>query len=120
MLAKSTGSGLEELLPEAEVSTARQMIDGLHESAKESVTNEIEAHKIVWGGMSEDERKDAQQRAGQWATRNRGHRVACPSCGTTALLFGDASGPVERHLRDREIVARQKCCQESLSAKHAG
>ena len=108
VLVNSTGSSLEELLPEAEVGTARQMIGGLHESAKETVTEEVGAHKIVWDGMPEDERKDAQRRAAQWATRNRGHRVACPSCGTIALLFGDASGPVERHLRDREIVAKQK------------
>ena len=120
VLVKSIDHSLEELLPSAETQTARQMIDGLQESAKEAVKKDVAAYKVVWENKAEDERKSAQQRADGWATRDRGHRVSCPSCSTTALVLGDASGPVKRQLDGREIVAKQKMLPREFKCQACG
>ena len=108
VLLKSIESDLGNLLPESEANAAQQMIDGLHEIAEEAVKEEIAAHKLIWGKRTDTERETARQDAGTWATRIRGHRVPCPSCDTTALLFGDASGGVRRLLQDNIVVVKQR------------
>lgn len=106
MLLGSIDSDLDDLLPDA--TAARRMIEGLHAEAAKAVRDKINAHKVVWQDKSDEEKDADQKRADQWATRNRGHRVPCPSCGTTALLHGNASGAVTRRVDDKVIVARQR------------
>lgn len=120
VLLGSIGSDLGCLLPEAKVDAAQQMIDGLHEAARIAVKDEIAEHKLNWDKRPTRERRRAQQDADKWATRDRGHRVACPSCDSTALIFGDASGPVQRSLDANEVVVKQRMWPKAFECQACG
>ena len=120
VLLGSIGSDLGRLLPEAKVDAAQQMIDGLHETARMAVQDEIAEHKLNWGKRPAEERRRARQDADKWATRDRGHRVACPSCDATALIFGDASGPVQRSLDANEVVVKQRMWPKAFGCQACG
>ena len=106
VLLRFVESDLDLLLPDP--APARRMIEGLNEEAAKTARKDVEAHKLVWKKKTDDEKSAAMNRAGQWATRNRGHRVPCPSCDTEALLFGEASGPVAQELNGDVIVTKRR------------
>jgi hypothetical protein len=55
-----------------------------------------------------------------WATREAGHRVTCPACGSSALVQGSPSGSVATEVREDEVVQRQKMLPSSFSCIACG
>ena len=43
-----------------------------------------------------------------WATRQNGHRVDCPSCGSAALVLGEPVSAPTQKLDDDEIIETQE------------
>ncbi|WP_429462070.1 hypothetical protein [Paraburkholderia sp. JPY465] len=85
----------------------RRLIDSLTDQAADSVRSDIAAYQKVWSAKSADERENLINQASAWATRHNGHRVACPACGSTALLTGTATGPVNTKVTGDEIEQTQ-------------
>lgn len=63
-------------------------INSLSDEAGKSVKQDIAAYKKVWEDKSEEEKEKCHDQASIWATRQNGHRVSCPVCGSQALVQG--------------------------------
>ena len=99
------GKRLEDVFGDAV--GARAMIASLEDAASKAVKQDIQAHSKVWSNKDESARQVARSQSAAWATRQAGHRVACPSCESDALIQGDPSGYVSTKIEDDEVVQRQ-------------
>lgn len=105
VLLKSMDKGLSDMFPDAQGAT--EMIASLQDVAAKSVQKDINSHHNVWENSSEKERADAVAQATAWATRQRGHRVECPACGSPGLVIGTAHGTVSTDVDEITIHERQ-------------
>ncbi len=120
VLLRSIGESLESLFGTEMAQRAKEDIDALRDETAKSVKGTINAHKTVWEQKTEDERITATSQAATASLRHYGHRVACPSCGSTALLNGKAAGEAKRTVDDDGIVERQVMKPESFSCVACG
>lgn len=90
-----------------EAEAAQTLIAGLKDGAAKSVKKTIEAHKTIWDGKSKAERTKLAAQAEILADRHSGHRVKCPSCGSNALLHGNAIGAPKIEIQDQFVVEKK-------------
>ncbi|PKP71936.1 MAG: hypothetical protein CVT83_02495 [Alphaproteobacteria bacterium HGW-Alphaproteobacteria-5] len=108
VLLASMGMTLKDFVGNDEGEVAKKLIIAAADDSAKAVRGEIEAHKKVWIAKEENEREALGSQATVWATRQAGHRVSCPACGSQALVVGDpVSVPIQR-LNDGEITETQE------------
>ena len=100
--------------------TACKMINTLKDTAAKSVRQDIKSYNNIWSKKPEDERKKAATEAAKRSTSDKGHRVKCPACGSSALVRGEPFGPVETRIDDDEIVVRQGMMPSSFECTACG
>ena len=86
-LLTSMNISLEEFVGKDEAEAAKKLINSTLDENAKSVKGEVDAHKKVWEGKLETERKTLKEQSELWATRQNGHRVDCPSCSSTARCW---------------------------------
>lgn len=102
------GYDLHDLFGKEEAEIAAKLIAAAADKSAKAVAGDIEAHRKVWEAKDENERKTEREAAALWAVRRSGHRVDCPACGSTALLFGDPVSAPQLKLKDDEITETQE------------
>lgn len=108
VLLKSMGMTLRDFVGNDEASVAEKLIAAAADDSAKAVKGDIEAHKKVWLAKTEAERTTAVSQASVWATRQTGHRVKCPSCGSQSLVVGEPVSPSMQRLEDGEIIETQE------------
>jgi hypothetical protein len=98
---------LDDLVGSGEAAVAKSLVDAATDKAARAVARTIAAHREVWSGRDDAVRESMIAKAADWAVPQSGHRVACPSCGTTALLTGDPIGAPIKDIREHTITERQ-------------
>ncbi len=91
-----------------EAKLAQGFIDADVDEIGKAVLKQIAAHKSVWDAKDEPDQKKAIAQAEVWATRQSGHRVDCPACATTALVYGDPVSAPQQSMEDDVIKERQE------------
>ena len=107
VLMKFMGKQLSDLVGQDEAAVAQTLIDAATDKAAKAVAGTIEAHAKVWAAKDDTERKSLAEKAAVWAVRESGHRVTCPSCETTALVFGGPIAPPTKSIQEDKITTRQ-------------
>jgi hypothetical protein len=120
ILLKSIGESLESLFGPEQAKQAREDISALRDETAKSVKGTINAHKTVWELKTEEERSTATAQAKTASLRHYGHRVDCPSCGSTALVQGKAAGEAKRTVDEDGIAERQVMKPETFSCIACG
>lgn len=108
ILLASMGMTLTDFVGKDEAKVARKLIAAAADDSAKAVKGEVEAHKKVWLAKSEKERSTLGTQAAVWATRQAGHRVDCPACGSQALVVGEPVSAPTRRLKDGEITETQE------------
>lgn len=107
VLLASIGETLESLFGRETAAMAREDIAALGDETAKSVKGTINAHKIIWEQKTDEERATAVVQAETASLRHYGHRVACPACGSRALVQGKAAGEAKRTVDEDGIYERQ-------------
>lgn len=108
VLLTSMGMTLRDFVGQDEAKVAEQLIAAAADDSAKAVKGEVEAHKKVWLAKNQKERDKLSAQAAVWATKHTGHRVECPACASTALVFGEpVTAPVQK-LNDGEITETQE------------
>lgn len=118
ILLKSMGRELSDLFSDS--AAAQEMINSLEDAAAKAVNQDINAHAQVWKNKEDNERDAAAAQAETWAIRQAGHRVNCPSCGSRALVRGNASGTVATEVTSDVVVQRQTMLPSSFECVACG
>jgi transcription elongation factor Elf1 len=105
---KSMGGTLSDLIGSGEAKTATALIAAAKDETARAVEKSVQAHRTVWEGKSEPERKKLAAQAAVRATKHAGHRVKCPACGSDALVNGGPVAPPVVKLKDELIVEKQE------------
>jgi DNA-directed RNA polymerase subunit RPC12/RpoP len=79
----------------------------MQDAAAKVVARDIHAYKERWERKAAEERTEALVQASAWATRQEGHRVKCPACGSPALVQGSPQGAVRTDIAEDMVVQRQ-------------
>ncbi len=108
VLLASMGLGLKDLVGENEAEVAQKLIDASLDDKAKAVQGDLERHAKAFFELSEDERRALIAKADVWATRQSGHRVRCPACGSSALVHGDAISAPTQTLENDMIKERQE------------
>ena len=106
-LLESLNKDLAFLFGVDESKLADELIQANKDEAAKVVAGTIKAHKTVWSEQEQDERDTLTKQAETIASRKDGHRVKCPSCGTTALLHGSAVGESKQFLEEDVVIEKQ-------------
>ena len=99
---------LEDLFGPEEAVAAIQLIDAAEDKSGQAVRERIHAHQQRWNGHTSEEREQASLQAGVWATKQDGHRVDCPACGSAAIVTGSAISPPHTELKDGDVTETQQ------------
>lgn len=94
---------------------ALDAIKSLSDEAGKSVKQDIAAYKKVWSDKGEEEKIKCQEQASIWATRQKGHRVTCPVCESSALLQGSPSSPIKTTTDQEQDIVIQKQAMMPIS-----
>ena len=108
VLLDSMQDDLERFLGTDESQVANAMIAAAQDESAKSVRQAINAHQIVWGNHDDNEKDDLILQSTTWATRQTGHRVACPACECAAVLFGSPISAPIKSIEDDEITETQE------------
>lgn len=108
VLLASMGMTLKDFVGKDEAKVAKMMIVAAADDSAKAVNGEVAAHKRVWLSKSESNRDLLNKQAVIWATRQTGHRVACPACEAQGLLNGEPVSAPNRRLNDDEITETQE------------
>jgi len=107
-LLATMGIGLEEFLGSDEANIAKKLMDAAADENAKAVKGDVAAHKKVWDAKEESERNELSAAAKAWATRQYGHRVSCPACGSVALVYGEPIAAPVQKLANDEITETQE------------
>jgi hypothetical protein len=108
VLLSSMGLTLEEFVGADEAMAADAIMAASADESAKAVKGDVEAHGKVWQVKGDDERATLAAQAEVWATRQAGHRVHCPACGSNALVTGGPVSAPVRKLEEDEIVEKQE------------
>jgi hypothetical protein len=113
VLLASMEEELSLLVGDKESKVAKKLISASKDESAKAVAKAISAHKTVWESKDAEEQKKLTRQASVWATRQAGHRVACPACANEALVIGS---PISEPLRklDGDLIVE---AQEYLPSK---
>jgi hypothetical protein len=120
VLLRSISESIETLFSQEIALQAAEDIAALKDDTAKSVKGTINAHKTVWGEKNDEERAAAAAQATTVSLRHYGHRVPCPACGSTALVFGKAASSPKRIVEDDGIQERQVMKPETFSCVACG
>lgn len=120
ILLKTMNKGLADLFNEEEVIVAEQLIATDADKSSSEIKKDVEAHKNVWLGKSNDERQNLSQTAMVWATKQEGHQVDCPACESKSLVFGESVGEIKKILEDDMIIERQEILPNAFQCVACG
>lgn len=107
-LLGTMGLSLKDFVGDEEAEVAEKLIEAAADEKAKAVLGEVAAHKKVWESKSEEERAKLAKAAEVWATRQEGHRVDCPSCGSKALVKGEPVSAPQIKLEDDTIIEGQE------------
>ncbi len=105
---KSMGHDLVMFVGTDESKLAEDMITAAQDETAKSVMKSIQAYKTVWESKSSEEKQKLSSQATAWATRYDGHRVKCPSCGSDAIISGEAIAAPFQSIKDDQITETQQ------------
>lgn len=108
VLLSSMGEDLSLLVGDKEANIAAELISASKDESAKAVAKAISAHKIVWESKDADEREKLTRQASVWATRQAGHRAACPACANEALVVGSPISEPIRKLDGDLIIEAQE------------
>lgn len=108
VLLASMGLMLENFVGAEEAKVAEEVMAAAADESAKAVQGEVEAHRKVWECKTGDERETLSAQAQVWATRQEGHRVYCPACGSVALVFGRPVAAATRKIEDDVIIEKQE------------
>lgn len=108
VLLESMGYALEDFIGAELAKICHKEIAAAADDAAKAVLGELEAHRKLWAGKPAEERTQLAGQSSAWATRQSGHRVDCPACGSNALVVGEAIGSPKQRLADNEITETQE------------
>jgi hypothetical protein len=108
VLLSSMGMTLKDFVGEEEALAAKELMEAAADDSAKAVKGDVDAHGKVWEAKGKDERARLAAQAEIWATRQEGHRVNCPACGSVALVFGKPVAPAKRKLDDDTIIEKQE------------
>lgn len=108
VLVESLGEKLNLLLGEEEASLAATLIAASRDESAKAVLKSVAARKTIWETKPAPERSKLSQQASTWATRHKGHRVSCPSCGSDAIVTGTAIAAPLKSINGDLIVEIQQ------------
>lgn len=113
VLLASMREELSLLVGDKESKVAAKLISASKDESAKAVAKAISAHKTVWESKDAEEQEKLVRQASVWATRQAGHRVACPACMNEALVVGS---PISEPLRklDGDLIVE---AQEYLPSK---
>lgn len=120
VLLEAVNESLDSLFDEETTKRANEEIAALKDDTAKAVKGTINAHKTVWEQKTDEERSLAAKQAKTTSLRHYGHRVHCPSCGSTALLQGKATGAAKRSVDEDGIIERQVMKPESFHCVACG
>ncbi|HIE5768601.1 TPA: hypothetical protein ACXN3T_003428 [Proteus mirabilis] len=107
VLLSIMNKNIEELFSMPDV--VNHAINSLSDEAAKSVNQDINAYRKVWNDKNNSEKENARNQASLWATRQNGHRVNCPACGSLALLQGSPSSTIKTTIdNDQEEVIQKQ------------
>ena len=89
-LLGTMGISLEEFLGPEEAAVANKLMAAAEDESAKVVLGDVAARKKVWDANEDEEREELTATAKVWATRQTGHRVSCPACGSVSLVNGEA------------------------------
>jgi hypothetical protein len=107
VLLSSMGEKLSVLIGPTEAVIALALIAAAKDDAAKSIGKTVSAHRTIWDGKPSSEQEELATQAVAWASRNIGHRVKCPACGSVALTTGTAVAPPKKSLVGDVIVVKQ-------------
>ncbi len=99
---------LQDFVGEEESKVATKLIAAAADESAKAVKGELEAHKAGWLGKPQPERNILDSQAALWASRQAGHRVECPACGSSALVDGEPVTAPNRKLDGDSIIETQE------------
>ena len=108
ILLASMGMELKDLFGAEMAATAEKIIDAAADEKAKAVKGDVAAHAKVWEGKDKEEQEKLSRAAEAWATKQAGHRVACPACGSQALIYGEPIAAPTQELKDDTIVEKQE------------
>ena len=134
VLLTHLGLGLDDFFPTERASAARTILDGLAEDVESTVKRRIADTRRWFGGLDLDDQKARKRREPIGARFSlREQIVACPSCGSRAVVAGEMAGAsvaragedqIERDIRVLPTTLRCPVCELSLDGHaelyHAG
>jgi len=98
---------LEGFIGKEEAEVATKLIDAARDESAKAVRGDVAAHTKVWQAKDPKEQAKLLDGARAFATRSEGHRVACPACGSPALVHGEAINTPTKRLQGDLIVESQ-------------
>jgi len=100
------GGKLEYLFGD-DAAAARALVKASQDESAKAIKKTVAAHERSWEAVDSEEQAVLRERAAVWATRQAGHRVPCPACGSTALVFGSPAGAPRRTISEDHITEKQ-------------
>lgn len=107
-LLTSMSLELKDLVGDAEATVAEKLIAASLDDKVKAVQGDVETHAKAFGALPADERLALTAKAELWATRQTGHRVTCPACGSHSLVWGAAISAPTQTLVDDTIKETQE------------
>ncbi|MGX1203535.1 hypothetical protein [Marinobacter sp. MBR-105] len=120
VLVEEIGESLESLVGEDIAEEAEEHIQALEDESAKSVKGTINAHQTIWEEKPEEEREKLSKQAELLSTRHHGHRVACPACGSTALVQGRSTGAPKTTVDEDGIIEKQTMLPSSFECVACG
>jgi hypothetical protein len=101
-------SDLKKFVGVDEAKLAEQLIASAADETAKAAAGIVKAHETVWANKENAEKEKLVQQAVIWATRQKGHRVNCPACGSPALVTGEAISAPKQTAKDGLIELSQQ------------
>lgn len=102
------GESLNSLLGREAAKEAGMHIEALKDESAKSVQSSIKAHKQVWHDKTREEQEKLSQQASTLSIRYLGHRVECPACASTALVYGSVTGSARTSIDEDGVLEKQE------------
>ena len=119
-LLESMGRQISDVFPNPQA--IERAVNSVQDAAVKSVLDDINLFKIKWSRKPNDQRERLVAKAADWAVRDAGHVVCCPSCNSRSLLKGDAITPPRTEIDNdtHNIIVRQTMLPSSFECVACG
>lgn len=108
VLLAALKSDLKSFVGTDEAKLAEKLIASAADEAAKAAAGIVKAHQTVWASKDKAEKEKLVQQATIWATRQNGHRVECPACGSPALVTGEIISPPRQAVKGGLIESSQQ------------